>query len=214
MRDSELVSSSYHCFWSSDKICGTVCAETSSFPNFQPKSSSKFLCLHFVPLWSSAQLIVCLDKPNSTLFPHTQPSNFFCHLVYFTSHFKPSVPIKNTPTFHITLSLCWHLQLHSHFCLNLPEGWCKCAAPVMHHTHTHTCTNTPTPLLMLVCFTNAQGTTRHVTTHPCLVTLQSLHKVISVCTFFYINCSTMQINKFTAILSDLYPVIQISIYFN
>jgi len=121
---------------------------------------------------------------------------------------------KTLQLFHVTLSLCWHLQLHSHFCLNLPEGWCKCAAPVMHHTHT--CTNTPTPLLMLVCFTttNAQGTTRHITTHPCLVTLQSLHKVMSVWTFWYINCSTMQIIKFTAILSDLYPVIQISIYFN
>ena len=78
----------------------------------------------------------------------------------------------------------------------------------------HTHTNTPSPLLMLVCFTNTQDTTRHVTTHPCLVTVQSVHKMTSVWTLCDINWSTMQINKFTAILIDLYPVIQISIYFS
>jgi hypothetical protein len=38
-------------------------------------------------------------------------------------HSQPSSSFVIISVFHIIISLCWHLQFHSHFCLNLPKTW-------------------------------------------------------------------------------------------
>lgn len=92
-------------------------------------------------------------------------------IFHVSTHFKPIIPLQDTQPFHNNISLCCYLQFHLHLLPNFAQD-----LMLMHcsnhltfldqnknvHLYKHCC--------CLIGFTNIQDTTRHVTTHHCLVT--------------------------------------------